>query len=158
MNAMTEVPAGEAAIVMSRVFDAPRDRVWEAMTEAEHVARWWGGPGFTNPVCEMDVRPGGRWRHVMRFPDGHELLMDFVFVEVEKPSKLVWRHADRGERKQGLPTSVTTVTLEAIGDRTKWRMVAHFDSLAERDAAIAMGFVAPIKASIVRLVDYLQTL
>jgi uncharacterized protein YndB with AHSA1/START domain len=158
MSTTTELPAAAPLVVMSRMFDAPREMVWEAMTEARHVANWWGGPGFTNPVCEMDVRPGGLWRHVMRFPNGYELHMDFVFVEVEKPRKLVWRHADQGKRKEGLPTSITTVTLEAIGDRTEWRMVARFDSLAERDAAVAVGFAAPIEASAARLVDYLQTI
>ena len=59
MNTTPVVPADEAVIVMTRVYEAPRDLVWEAMTEARHVAQWWGGPGFSNPVCEMDVRPGG---------------------------------------------------------------------------------------------------
>jgi uncharacterized protein YndB with AHSA1/START domain len=59
MNTRTEIPAAEAVIVMSRIYDAPRETIWQAITEAKRVARWWGGPGVTNPVCEMDVRPGG---------------------------------------------------------------------------------------------------
>lgn len=158
MSAMTEVPAADAIIVMTRVYDATRDIIWEVMTEARHVAQWWGGPGFTNPVCEMDVRPGGRWRHVMRFPDGHELHMEFVFLEVDKPKKLVWRHVDHGKRREGLPTCVTTITLEDIGEQTEWTMIARFLSVAERDAAVAMGFRNPIEASSDRLVDYLRKL
>ena len=158
MSTTTDVPAAEAVIVMSRVFDAPRDIVWEAMTEASHVAQWWGGPGFTNPVCEMEVRPGGLWHHVMRFPDGHELEMSFVFLEVEQPERLVWQNVDRGKRKEGPPASVITVTLEDMGDRTRWKMVARFNSLAERDAAVAMGFSKPIEASNDRLVAYLKKL
>src|SRR5260370_21770732 len=100
MNSLTEVAVAETAIVMSRVYDAPRSLVWQAMTRPEHIRRWWGGPGFSNPVCEMDVRPGGLWHHVMRFPDGHELHLDFIFLEVEPPSRLVWRHVDHGMRKQ----------------------------------------------------------
>ena len=68
MNTTPVVPADEAVIVMTRIYEAPRDLVWEVITEPRHVAQWWGGPGFSNPVCEMDVRPGGLWRHVMRFP------------------------------------------------------------------------------------------
>ena len=83
MSTSTEAPANEAIIVMSRIYNAPREMVWEAMTEARHVAEWWGGPGFTNPVCEMDVRPGGLWRHVMRFPDGAELHMKFILIVVD---------------------------------------------------------------------------
>jgi uncharacterized protein YndB with AHSA1/START domain len=156
MSTTTEVPAGEPVIVMSRVYDAPREMVWEAMTQAGHVAQWWGGPGFTNPVCEMDVRPGGLWRHVMRFPDGRELPMRFVFLAVEKPKKLVWQHADDGEHREGPPTCVISVTLDETGGRTKWTMVARFDSIAKRDAAVAVGFSTPIEASSDRLVEYLE--
>jgi len=158
MSMRTEVPAADAVIVMSRIYDAPRDIVWEVMTEAKHVAQWWGGPGYTNPVCEMDVRPGGRWRHVMRFPDGHELHVEFVFLEVDKPKKLIWRHVDHGERRECLPTCVTAITLADIGEQTEWTMVARFRSVAERDAAIAMGFSKPIEASNDRLVQYLRKL
>lgn len=158
MKTQTEIPAQDPIIVMSRIYDAPRAVVWEAMTEPRHVATWWGGPGFSNPVCEMDVRPGGLWHHVMRFPDGHELHMHFVFVEVEKPARLVWRHADHGTRASGPPTSETTVTLEDLGDRTAWTMVARFTSVTDRDAALAIGFTKPIEASNARLVDYLKTL
>ena len=87
MSTHTEVPAGEPVITMTRIYDAPRDLVWTVSTEPAHVVRWWGGPGFTSPVCEMDVRAGGRWRHVMRFPDGRLLHLDFVFLEVEKPEE-----------------------------------------------------------------------
>jgi uncharacterized protein YndB with AHSA1/START domain len=158
MSTTTETPAGEPIVVMSRTYGAPRELVWQAMTEARHVARWWGGPGFTNPVCEMDVRPGGRWRHVMRFPDGHELEMNFVFVEVEKPQKLVWQNVDHGQRKDGPPTAVITVTLEDIGGRTRWKMVARFISIAKRDEAVGLGFSKPIELSGDRLVDYLEKL
>jgi len=158
MSTTTDILAGEAVVVMQRVYDAPRDLVWQAMTEAQHVARWWGGPGFTNPVCEMDVRPGGLWRHVMRFPDGRELHMSFVFLEVERPKRLVWQNVDHGQREDGPPTPVIAVTLEDMGDRTRWKMVARFHSLAERDAAVAIGFAKPIEASSDRLVDYLTNL
>lgn len=159
MSVTTDIPQGLAEIAMSRVYDAPRELVWQAMTDPKHVARWWGGPGFTNPVCEMDVRPGGTWHHVMRFPDGHELDMHFVFVEVEKPRRLVWRSADPAKDRGGPPGSVVDVTLEDLGGtRTRWKMIARFPSLAERDAALAMGFTGPIEASGNRLVAYLPDL
>ena len=91
MNSLTEVAVGETTIVMSRVYDAPRELVWQAMTQAKHIRRWWGGPGFSNPVCEMDVRPGGLWHHVMRFPDGHELRLEFVFSRSNR--RAVWSGA-----------------------------------------------------------------
>ncbi len=158
MSTRTETPADQPIILMTRTYDAPRALVWQAITDPRHVREWWGGPGATNPVCEMDVRPGGRWKHVMRFPDGFELHMDFVFVEVEAPSRLAWQHADHGRRKEGPPTSHTTVTLEDLGGRTCVTIVSRFESLAAREAAVAMGFTKPIEASNDRFDAYLRTL
>ena len=133
--------AHEAIIVMTRMFDAPREIVWAALTDPKHVKNWFGGHGFSNPVCEMDVRPGGRWRHVMRTPDGSEYAMEYVFVEVNAPDKLVWRDADHDTRPPGgLPTTIMTVTLEPAGKQTKWTLVSRFNSIAARELAKRMGF------------------
>jgi uncharacterized protein YndB with AHSA1/START domain len=159
MSVRSEISPTEPTIVMSRIYDAPRSLVWQVITEPRHVRQWWGGPGVSNPVCEMDVRPGGRWEHVMRFPDGRELHMSFIFLEVEKPVRLVWQSADHGQQKAGGPPSSTiAVTLEDLGSRTAWKMVATFRSMAERDAAISIGFRTPIENSSDRLVEYLKTL
>jgi uncharacterized protein YndB with AHSA1/START domain len=61
---------------MTRTYEAPRELVWEVITEPRHVIQWWGGAGCSNPICEMDVRPGGDWRHVMRFADGRAGLFE----------------------------------------------------------------------------------
>ena len=148
----------DATIQMSRVYDAPRARVWEAMTQPRHIKQWWGGPGFENPVCEIDLRPGGRWHHVMRFPNGDELTMDFVFVEVDPPGRLVWQNADHGTRQGGPPTCRIAVTLEDLGAQTRWRMVAEFLTPELRDAALASGFTGPIEGSNQRLAAYLLTM
>ncbi|CAB3650300.1 hypothetical protein LMG24238_01105 [Paraburkholderia sediminicola] len=157
MNTNTKIPTDEAVISMSRIYEAPREVVWAATTEAKHVAQWWGGPGVTNPVCEMDLRPGGSWHHVMRFPDGTELRMEFVFIEVEKPRTLSWRNASKGNLHDAHPSAVITVTLNDLGERTAWEMVARFESIEDRDAAVAFGFNKPIEASSDRLVKYLET-
>lgn len=156
MSTKTEVPHDEPLLRMTRVYAAPRAKVWEAMTQPKHVARWWGGPGFENPVCEMDLRPGGRWHQVMRFPDGRELTLDFVFVEIAPPGKLVWQHVDHGARKGPPPTCRFISTLEDLGGTTRSILVAHFNSLADREAALGMGFTTPIEASNERLVAYLE--
>lgn len=158
MNTSVDAPADEAIIVMTRMFDAPRQLVWACMTQPEHMKVWWGAPGFTNPVCEIDLRPGGLWRHVMRAPDGTEYAFDFVYLEVAEPERLVWQNADHGKRKDGPPTSVVTVTLEEHGTRTRWRMVARFESIAARDLSVKMGFGQMIDLSNTRLDAYLETL
>lgn len=148
----------EAIIVMSRIFDAPREKVWEAFTRPEHVTRWFGGEGFTSPVCEMDVRPGGLWRHVMRAPNGMEFSMEYVFLEVVKPEKLVWQNVNYGKSTGGPPSAHQTVTLEDLGDKTKWKLVARFNSIAERDMSVQMGFAQMIEVGSERLNDVVKSL
>jgi len=99
--------------------------VWRAITDPKHVAQWYGGEGFSSPVCEMDVRPGGEWRHVMRAPNGMEFPVNSVFIEVTPPERLVWTSSDAEAAKAaGKPVNVTTVTLEARGAQTHWTMEA----------------------------------
>ena len=103
MSTETRIPADEPVIVMTRVYDAPRALVWEAMTDAAHVRAWWGGPGFENPVCEMDVReardgdrvvpgrvliaPGGRHMQVARSGAQYVVsVRDGPLVNRHKPS------------------------------------------------------------------------
>jgi uncharacterized protein YndB with AHSA1/START domain len=149
----------EAVIIMTRMFDAPREKVWECFTKPEHVKRWFGGAGYSNPVCEMDVRPGGLWKHVMRTPDGQDYKMDFVYIEVKKPERLVWESVGHGEKRAGgSPTCRQIITLEDHGAQTKWKLVAEFNSLADRDMAKSYGFADMITEGCERLNDVVKEL
>lgn len=148
----------EAVIIMTRMFDAPREKVWECFTRPEHVVKWYGGRGFGNEVLEMDVRPGGLWRHVMHTPNGGEFRMDFVYVEVVKPSRLVWQHVDHGKRVGPPPTCRQAITLEDHGDRTRWTLVSTFSSMADRDFASKMGFAETITQGSDKFNDLVKTL
>lgn len=79
-----------APFVISRVLDAPRDRVWQAWTEAEHLKHWWGPKGFTVTSLKIDLRPGGTMHYCLRMPDGKEMWGKFVYREIVKPERLVW--------------------------------------------------------------------
>ena len=152
-------PADEAVIVMQRTFDAPREVVWAAFTDPKHVVRWYGGRGFENPVCEMDVRPGGRWRHVMRTPDGVDHELEFVFLEVVRPERLVWRNADHGKRpKDDYHDNVMTVTLEEAAKQTRWKLVTRFRSIAARDLAARSGFTRVLGEGTEKLDELLRSL
>ncbi|APR77776.1 Putative glutathione S-transferase-related transmembrane protein [Minicystis rosea] len=150
--------ATEPVIVMTRIFDAPRDVVWLAFTDPKHVVRWYGGRGFSSPRCEMDVRPGGLWRHTMRTPDGSEHPLEFIYVEVVKPEKLVWQNVDHGKRTSGPPTCCNTITLEEHGKQTKWKLVARFNTIADRDLAARSGFTNIITQGSERLEAVAQEL
>ncbi|MEW6641988.1 MAG: SRPBCC domain-containing protein [Pseudomonadota bacterium] len=82
--------ADVAEVTLSRSIAAPRALVWQAWTEPSHLARWWGPNGFTVPVCDIDVRPGGALAIVMRAPDGTEYLMKGCYREVERLSRLAY--------------------------------------------------------------------
>jgi uncharacterized protein YndB with AHSA1/START domain len=147
----------EPIIVMTRTLDAPRELVWTMFTEPKHLSKWFGGRGFETLACEMDVRPGGKWHHVMRTPDGHEMVMDVVFVEVAKPERLVWQGVDYG-KKTPHPSSHMTVTLEEVGKKTKWKLVTRFASMADREIANSIGFADAIAQGNDRLAELLETM
>jgi uncharacterized protein YndB with AHSA1/START domain len=82
--------SSEWDLVMTRVFDAPRELVFKAWTDVRHLTQWWGPKGFTNPVCEVEVRAGGAIRIHMRAPDGVMHPMTGVFQEIVEPERLVF--------------------------------------------------------------------
>jgi len=82
--------AAERDFVISRVFDAPRDLVWKAFTDPEHMKQWWGPKGFTVIQSKMDLRPGGTYHYGMRAPDGSAMWGKFVYREVEAPERMVF--------------------------------------------------------------------
>jgi uncharacterized protein YndB with AHSA1/START domain len=156
MNVAT--PVDEAIIMMSRTFDAPREIVWTAFTDPKHVSKWYGGHGFASPVCEMDVRPGGLWRHTMRTPDGSAYEMEFVYVEVVRPERLVWKNNPAKPLRPGLLHVVNTVTLEDAGRQTVWKFIARFDSIENRNLAVNNGFSSVVTQGCEKLNDIVKAL
>jgi uncharacterized protein YndB with AHSA1/START domain len=109
----------EHELVLTRVFDAPRELVWKVWTDPKHVARWWGPHGFTNPVCELDVRPGGAIRIHMRGPDGTVYPMTGVYLEIVEPERIVFTSAALGADGNPMFEVLTTVTFAEQGGKTK---------------------------------------
>jgi len=95
-------------IVIARVFDAPRELVFEAWTNPEHLPRWFGPKGFTLATQEIDIRVGGRWRFVFHGPDGTAYDNRMVFLEVKRPERLVFDHStDRDDDPSTFRTTIT---------------------------------------------------
>jgi uncharacterized protein YndB with AHSA1/START domain len=88
-NAAAAGPTG-GEIVIERVLDAPRDRVFQAWTDPQHLARWWGPNGFTTPACRLDPRPGGAYLYCMRSPEGRDFWGKGVYREVAEPERIVY--------------------------------------------------------------------
>ncbi len=159
MDARKNNPAAETVdreIVITRTVDAPRELVWNAMTDPNHVVHWWGPHGFTTTIEKMDVRPGGVWKHVMHGPDGADYPNSSVFKEVVKPERIVYSH---GGGKVGGPGVhfVATWTFEALGDKTRVTIHMVFDSPADRDMVITeYGAIEGGKQTLERLAQYLE--
>jgi uncharacterized protein YndB with AHSA1/START domain len=120
-----ELTFREATIV--RVFDAPREVVWRAWTEPEHVAAWWGAQGMRTPLSsiEMDLRPGGVFRLTMvAEANGREFPVDMRYVEVVAPERLVYAW----DAQRGLGAGTVTITLKDLGERTE--LTNHYEGYA----------------------------
>jgi uncharacterized protein YndB with AHSA1/START domain len=115
----TTVGAATCSLVITRVLDAPRALVFRAWTDPVHVARWWGPKSFTNPVCELDVRPGGTLRIVMRAPDGTDYPMTGTFHDVVEPERLSFTDIPLDAAGNRLAEGFTTVTFAEEGGRTR---------------------------------------
>jgi uncharacterized protein YndB with AHSA1/START domain len=136
---MGKTDAADREILVVRVFEAPRDLVWKAWTDPRRLAQWWGPRGFTNPVCEADARPGGRWRIVMRGPDGAEYPHGGRYIEVAAPERLVMTNALEGDYHP-FGENVWTVTFEEVDGRTTVTTRVVCASRKDRDAMVETGF------------------
>jgi uncharacterized protein YndB with AHSA1/START domain len=110
---------------MTRVFDAPRELVFKAWTDTSHVAQWWGPNGFTNPVCEMDVRVGGAIRIHMRAPNGVVYPMKGVFEEIDEPSRLVFISSALDEQGNSMFDILNTITFAEQNAKTTLTLQAR---------------------------------
>jgi uncharacterized protein YndB with AHSA1/START domain len=143
-------------IRITRLFDAPRELVFEALTKPEHVREWWGrlGEGYSVPVCEIDLRPGGTWRFVNRHPKG-EVAFRGEYREITPPSRLVYT-----EIFEDFPDSVSVVTTELTeeGGKTRMTVTARYPSLEVRDTVLASGMARGAAISYERLEDVVSEL
>jgi len=156
-NALTVTTPSDREIVMTRVFDAPRDLVFEAHSSCEHMSNWWGPRKYEFASCEIDFRPGGKWRIVHRGPDGEDEDQGFhgEFREIVRPERIVWTF-----EWEGMPghVSVETLTLEEHGGKTTVTATSVFDSVEDRDGMLQSGMESGAAESYERLDEYLEVL
>ena len=128
-------------LTIERVFEAPRDLVWQVMTDPTRITNWWGPHGYTTTVEAMDVRVGGQWRFINHTTGGEDVPFRGEYLEVVPPSKLVQTfifdvppYNDR--------SAVETLTLEDLGDRrTRVTVRGRYPSIEDLEGAIAQGMV-----------------
>ena len=144
-------------IIITRVINAPRELVWDAMTKPEHIVHWWGPNGFTTTIEQMDVRVGGTWKHIMHGPDGTDYPNESTFTTIVRPERIVYAHT--GGRK-GAPTiSKEFEWLFEVIDEGKTRVTIHqiYGSAAERDKVVKeYGAIEGGKQTLARLDEFVD--
>lgn len=146
---------GKHEIAMSRVFDAPRELVFRAMTDPKLVPQWWGQRASTTIVDKMDVRMGGIWRYVQRDANGEENGFRGVYHQVSAPERLVYTF-----EWEGMPGHILleTVTLEEHDGKTTIIDSSVFQSVEDRDGMLQHGMEGGASESWDRFDDLLKTL
>jgi uncharacterized protein YndB with AHSA1/START domain len=154
-GATTFTTPSDREIVATRVVDARRRLVWEVCTGPEHLPHWLLGPdGWTMPICETDLRPGGAWHYGWRGPDGAEMEMRGVYREIAPPERLV--HTESWGREW--PETLNTLVLTEENGRTTMTCTVLYPSKEARDAALGTGMKEGWSTSYDRLDGYLRTI
>ncbi|MHC1754138.1 MAG: SRPBCC domain-containing protein [Methanosarcina sp.] len=122
---------GERELVITRIFDAPRELVWKAWTDPERVKRWWGPKDFTSPVSKIDLRVGGSYLNCMRSPEGEDYWSAGVYREIVEPERIVYTDSFSDAEGNLVPAShygmsgdwplelLVTVTFEEYEGKTR---------------------------------------
>jgi uncharacterized protein YndB with AHSA1/START domain len=148
---MTASPIADREVIVTRVVDAPRELVFAAWTEREHVENWWLPSGGT--THEWNAKPGGLWRYSTPGPEGAQFAFRVKFVEIARPVRLVY---DYGTDAENAPEPVrTSVTFEDQNGKTKVTLQLLFATAAAREEAVRYGALGGAKAALDTLAGYL---
>lgn len=147
----------EKEMIFSREVNAPRELVFDVWTIQEHVEKWWGPDGFATTSKKFELKPGGQWLFTMHGPDGTDYPNKIVFMEIDRPRKLVYRHSD-DEGVEPVKFHVE-VTFEESAGKTLITMHSVFET-AEMLNKVVMDYGAYEGAiqHLARLKDYLEAL
>ena len=142
-------------IVMTRVFDAPRRLVFDALTKPELVRKWLlGPPGWTMPVCDIDLRVGGAYRYVWRHENGNEMGMGGVYREIARPERLV--ATEKFDESWYPGDALDTTVLTEQGGKTTLTVTVQYESRDVRDAVLKSPMEKGVAAGYDRLAELLR--
>jgi uncharacterized protein YndB with AHSA1/START domain len=150
------VSQGDREILMTRVFDAPRQLVFDALTKPELLKRWFGPHGWTLVECEIDLRVGGTWRYLSRGPNGRAMGMRGVYREIAPPEKL--QYTESFDEFAGAGAALVTVTLAERDDKTTLKTLVLSPSREIRDGVLQSGMEHGAAETYDRLADLLPAL
>lgn len=150
-----QIEPGKQEIVVTRVFDAPRDLVFKACTDPNFIAKWWGPRRYMTTVDKMEVRPGGAWRFVQKDDAGNEFAFHGVYHDITAPERTVQTF-----EFEGVPGHVLldTATFDESDGKTKLTQQSVFQSVADRDGMVESGMEEGSTESMDRLAELLAEL
>ncbi|MFC4307030.1 SRPBCC domain-containing protein [Cohnella boryungensis] len=167
-NAMVSRVENDRVLVLERVFDAPRDLVFQMFKEAEHLKRWWGPKGWEVPACAIDFRPDGVWHYCMKCVDrnqgqfyGMESWGKGIYKEIVEPEKIVYNDyfSDaEGNINESLPATLTTLEFIDLGGKTKLINRSEYVSAEALKTVMDMGMMQGITETWDRLDELLESL
>lgn len=140
-------------IIITRLIDAPPERVFDAWTNPASLEQWWGPRGFTTITESIDLRPGGAWKFVMRGPDGVDYPNHIVFGEIVEPQRITYSHGDAEGRHDDFQN---TVTFEAAGKQTRLTITSVFRSADMREEAYKFGVLQGGHETLDKLTEFVD--
>jgi uncharacterized protein YndB with AHSA1/START domain len=155
-SAVITLPS-DTDILITRVFDAPAERVFDAYTKPEHVRRWWGFETSEWLVCDVDLRVGGTWRYVVR-DEGMEVGFHGEYREIERPHRLVTTEVYEGIPDPGPENhAVNVVTLDEAEGTTTLTVLVQMPDRESRDALLESGMESGLQVSYDRLEELVRS-
>ncbi|RSL30255.1 SRPBCC domain-containing protein [Salibacterium salarium] len=146
-------------LILERVFEAPRDLVFQAFTQDEHLANWWGPEGWTTTNYQTDVRPDGVWHYCMRSEDGEESWNKAIYHEITEPEKLVYTDVfsdKEGNTLKNMPQVLVTLHFEELNGKTKLISRTQFPTEEQLKQVLDMGVIDGMISTWNCLEDYLE--
>jgi uncharacterized protein YndB with AHSA1/START domain len=148
-------------LIVKRIFSAPRDLVFKAWSDCDHLKHWWGPREWPLTHCKMDFRPGGTWLYCMTGPGGEEAWGKAVYSEIVEPERIVFTDyfsdAD-GNEAPGMPSSLTTVEFAARDSQTEVISRSQYTTEEDLKKVLDMGVIEGVTETWDRLEEYLGTL
>lgn len=152
-NASKASLTADREISATRIFNAPRQLVWTAFTDPEHLGNWWGPNGFTTTTTVFDFRPGGQWLFVMHGPDGTDYRNDVTYISISEHELIEYDHGPS-------PKFHVTIKFDADGEsKTKMHWHMLFPTKEERDRVVdKFGAIEGLNQTLTHLAEYLEQL
>ncbi len=155
-NPTTLTTPNDRELVITRVFDAPRELVFEAWTKPEHVRKWYGLRSLTTTVCDIDLRPGGAWRWGQRDDNGQDVVFSGVYKEIVPPERIVY--TEMFEQMPGVEPVLTTLAFEEKDGRTTLTSTSLWPNAEALAGAMSMGMEQGVVETYDRLEELLRTM